>query len=129
MPQRTIARTLKVQCALDSYEPTRNFANMRADVYDADPNVPNDSETIVLYVAGTPIGTRSMFILDDGETVVPYYIAGWRMESQGELEHPYLILKRFPTNHTRPDGREANFQSWMLGPRHCYHLKVKGVTE
>lgn len=66
---------------------------------------------------------ESIFIVDDGITVVPHYVAGWS-DKRGEL-----ILYPFPTNpdgQTRADrpGGVIDYSMWALGPTRCYHLKI-----
>jgi len=65
----------------------------------------------------------SVYLLDDGESVRPYYVAAWR--DAGTYDHPqpgehrsHLILHPMPTGE-----RHA---SWQLGPRRCYHVKLTG---
>lgn len=82
-----------------------------------------DVQAVTYVIAGAePLkdASRSVFLLDDGATVAPTYIAGYRQDSTE------LYVQPFPLNGgTRPDnGRPVDFTSWALSPRRAYHLKV-----
>ena len=70
--------------------------------------------------------THAVYLIDDGRTVRPYYVAAWHPEGDYVIAHP------FPTNYTadgspqpRVDGLPVNYDSWQLGPRRAYHVKVR----
>lgn len=64
-------------------------------------------------------GWQSVYLIDDGRTVAPHYVAAFHND------HDHLILHAFPVNGgTRPDGRPADFRSWAVGPSRVYHLKI-----
>jgi hypothetical protein len=68
---------------------------------------------------------RSIVILDDGRTAVPYYCAGWHAEAGYVLYQPFPVN---PEGKRRPDnGRVIDFNTWMLGPRRMYHFKLSPV--
>lgn len=67
----------------------------------------------------------AMYLLDDGESVRPYYVAGYRDAGaprastyRGYGYRSRLIL------HPMPTGERHS--SWQLGPRRAYHVKVTG---
>lgn len=65
---------------------------------------------------------RAIYIVDDGKTAVPYYVAGWKDEQAA------VFLQAFPVNpdgRTRSDnGQVIDYSGWVMGPRRVYHLKV-----
>lgn len=83
--------------------------------------------------------TDALYIVDDGQTVRPYYVACYR--AAGTFTHPYigehdahLVLHPFPTERTadgapimRADGSAVNYSTWMLSPRRAFHVKVRPV--
>lgn len=70
---------------------------------------------------------EAVFIMDDGRDVIPWYVAGWHDE------HEDIILHRFPRNfddngepiRRANDGYPVNFDTWQLGPRRAYHVKLR----
>ena len=99
------ARELRFRCALDNYEPTRNYGGgaLREFV---------DTDGRITYQIHDPSakgeGYRALYLMDDGRTVRPYYVAGWSGATGWITLHP------MPTD-------------WMLGPRTAYHLKIAEV--
>jgi hypothetical protein len=119
------------RAALDNYEPTREYAYGTATAY-----VTFDGEdTAVRIEDGLDLlrdAHRSLFVIDNGRTAEPFYVAGWHggnpSPSYPKGHRPYILLRPFPTNpnnRTRADnGRVIDYSDWMLGPRRTYHLKV-----
>lgn len=133
---------------LDNYEPPREYAHGEADVW-----VVNDEPTIVLQGAFAKLVlfhspsqrkyvTDAVYLLDDGQTIIPWYVAGWHIPGTsipgtsggaiGDPNRDEVILKRLPTNlHDdgtpvlrADDQRPVNFDNWILGPRRAWHLKI-----
>jgi hypothetical protein len=120
-------KVVRWTCALDNYEPIpRRTADGLAVQY-----IDTNGRACMWFpeTMDMQAGERCMFIVDDGYTAVPHYKAAWshepKHETNGGLDVPYSILQAMPVNHVRPDGRQADYWDWMLGPRTCYHLKVK----
>lgn len=116
--------------ALDNYEPTRNFAALTLWRYT---RLDDDRGPGIIVEDRTELrdATHAVYLIDDGRTVEPYYVAGWG----GLPEQTHVMLHPFPTNYgadgapiTRADnGRPVDFGTWMLGPRRAYHVKVTAV--
>ena len=78
-----------------------------------------------LYPGEISAPERSLYIVDDGRNVAPFYVAGWR-----DADSPRITLHPFPTNdgRLRPDnGQPVDFTGWMLTPRRAFHLKIVPV--
>lgn len=62
-----------------------------------------------------------IFLLDDGESVIPLYVSG-QPSSPTEL-----WLSKFPTEayKNQPDHGYNDIDTWSLGPRTAYHLKAR----
>ena len=65
----------------------------------------------------------SMYVIDDGHTAVPHYVAGWS-DQRGEL-----ILCPFPVNpdgQTRADRPDEviDYGTWARGSARAYHVKI-----
>ena len=107
--------------ALDNHEPTRDFARIFGEVYAANDTAP---QTVVLTPgADLKDAHRAVYLLDDGQTIRPHYVAGWNREDTTIYLHP------FPTSTgTRPDGRPVDMSNWFLGPRRAYHVKLRNIT-
>lgn len=108
---------------LDNHEPTRADASGSLEVW----KFPGNSrETVTIPDASMfKDAERALYLLDNGLSVIPYYVAGWNSE-KGTIH-----LKAMPTNpngETRPDnGQVIDFGTWVLGPRRAYHLKIRPV--
>lgn len=138
--QKQRPKRLRWHTALDNYEPMpRDMAYGRAIEYNIR-NPQRDERGVMLYAEETPRGwpegvqlkdaKRAVYILDDGQTVRPMYVAGYQEGNPSPLHpdgcEPFIILHPFPTNGPRADGQGmADFSTWMLGPRRAYHLKVQ----
>lgn len=117
--------------ALDNYYPTREFANGTLKIY---PKIPEREKTIVILDAFTLFGTdahKCSYLIDDVRTVTAWYVAGWRNKGTRDDN---VILKPFPTNwdaNGEPIMRadhsdcQVDFETWMLGPRKTFHLKLR----
>lgn len=113
-------------CNLDNHEPPRATASGTLWTY-----VTNTFEHGIVIDDHTVLrdARSSMFAVDDGRDVRPYFVAG-----SGGLEgQTHMMLHRFPTN-VHDDGtprlrvddhRPVDYSNWALGPRRCYHLKVR----
>ena len=131
-PGVSVTDVLGWGCAADNYEPTREHFYGWAVEY-------TDEWEKCCYRV-TAADTRSLqaianggvFIVDDGVTVRPYYSAGFNLSPDPERypfapKVPHGLIHPFPVNGgVRADnGQPVNFDSWMLGPHKCYHLKVR----
>lgn len=111
------------QTARDNYEPTRGFASLTVHTYETDDHT---AAAIIDDVSALRDPFRATYLLDDGRTVRPYYVAAWHPDRS------YVILHAFPTNYnddgTRrlraDDGRPVDFTSWAIGPRVAFHVKI-----
>lgn len=74
---------------------------------------------------------RSLYLIDDSESVIPHYVAGWN-DTEGHPNRGVIHLHPFPVN---PGGRTlradrpepVDYRTWMLGPRRAYHLKITRI--
>lgn len=119
---------LTYMAALDNFTPSRRGAYGLIHRYS------NDRVTGAYVLEGRSQfkdATDAAFLIDDGRTVQPVYVAGWNPNSDDLVLHP------FPTNFT-PDGEpvmradrdeQVDYFGWSLGPRRTYHLKVQAVTD
>jgi hypothetical protein len=121
-PKRTMTRTFDYYVALDNHYPMeRSWHRGTAQVWE-DANDPD----YLVYVLGPDLpffdkAIKGVFLVDDGNTVEPFYVAAWHPEKKD------VILHRFPVNpDNRVDsrGRVIDFSTWNLGPRLAFHLKV-----
>jgi hypothetical protein len=109
-------------CALDNYEPTRNYGHGRGWEYDRVDN--NRGPGIILDTTGTTLGPNMVALVDDGLSVRPFYVAGWLTTE--------LYFHPFPTNVDSAgtpilradDGRPVDYSNWMVGPSKVFHLKI-----
>lgn len=118
---RTQSAVISYGVQLDNYSPARNYGAGLAAVYAATDDGTGRPETITLDPSGMPLGTDDVYLMDDGATVRPFYVAGWRKDA------PELYLQPFPVDGgTRADnGRPVDMSGWQLGPRKAWHLKVR----
>lgn len=69
---------------------------------------------------------RAVYILDNGQSARPYYVAGYHDAVPG-----MVYLHPFPTNpggRKRTDnGRSIDYSAWKLAPSRCYHVKIAGM--
>lgn len=113
---------------LTNHEPPRHYHNGHGWYY----SLESTGETGIILADILPSGIDATYLVDDGDTVRPYYVAGYGPAR--EEEETYVLLRPFPTN-TNPDGlakwradngRPVDYSSWIHGPRRAYHLKVRG---
>jgi hypothetical protein len=108
------------QTQLDNHTYSRNFANGNGWEYDI---ADKDLRGVILDdVADLRDPHKAMYLLDDGQNVRTFYVAGWNADKQ----LTYLMIHPFPLSvGTRPDnGLPIDMSTWQLGPRRAYHLKV-----
>lgn len=112
----TMVRVWHYSCQVDNYEPARAFASGDLEEW----HFPDDDHRPVTFLLTTELGMRlahrAVYLLDDGETVRPFYVAGWRPDA------PILYLHPFPTDQGH---RPGTFHGWTLGPHRAYHLKIR----
>jgi hypothetical protein len=124
MPKNIPMRPFKFTVALDNHEPfPRNQGFGEGEMYDTE-TVTNGVQIHDPHIEMFKDALKSIYLVDDGRTVTPYYVAGWSLDvGKGKV-----ILHPFPCNpngETRPDnGRVIDFTTWLHGPRRAYHLKV-----
>jgi hypothetical protein len=115
--------------SMDNYEPVRDQADGTVEVWQW-PDTGEVSYRIPGGVSRFLKDTRHViFLMDDGATVAPLYLAGWSQRDDT------LFLQSFPVNvdtdgnpRMRGDnGRPVDFRTWMLGPQRAYHLKVTAL--
>lgn len=125
----------RVRIVLDNYEPTRAATALTGYRY-AHPGRGGLAYLAVVLVVGEELvePTHSIYLLDSGTRVEPYYVVGWPGDSdvpvpaRREDEPFFVILHPFPLSlGTRPDnGQPIDMSGWALGPRKAYHCKVVG---
>lgn len=118
-------RNVSFTCALDNYEPVARSTgrSLLEEWHETD-------GSIVYRLVGWKDerdAVKALYLIDDGRSVRPYYVAGWSQDRDR------ITLHSFPTDY-RPDGsrrmradderRSVDYSGWMLGPRRAYHLKV-----
>lgn len=118
-------QTYAVRTVTDNYKPPRGEAWLTATRYvdEERPAASKRHPVITLTVFGA-VGAllrdahSAVYLWDDGETVTPYYVAGWNGAEDGKPDRVHL-------HPVQPEaGQESNLRTWSLGPRRCYHLKV-----
>jgi hypothetical protein len=115
-------------CPLDNYEPGPR--NVGAGVIWRYARTDAAGGAVLTWQDWPRDAHRAIYLLDDGRTVTPHYVAGWPADDRPE---PYLLLAEFPTNYHRDgrrrtrenDGRPVDMGLWALGPRRTFHLKLK----
>jgi len=125
---------------LDNHEPARSWGSGYAQEYSTD----HGTRSIVLWDSEElRDADKCVFLIDDGDTVRPYYVSGHPADNES------LWLKPFPTTihacdecgieftereeacdscysrKQRNGFRPIEFGTWSLGPRRAYHLKVR----
>ena len=128
MPTREPSGSFHWLTSLDNHEPVRAATAGLGLRYPADDT---RAETVTLTgIDDLKAPENAVYLLDDGRTVTVWYVAGWKLDDTGPDRR--LHLQPFPTNpdgRTRPySGRVIDFDSWRLGPRRAYHLKVTEGT-
>lgn len=112
---------LRFYAALDNYEPARDETSGVAEVF----RRPSGEDVIRIAAADSTFkdAYQALYLLDDGSTVVPHYVAGYNPTNDPGA----VFLQPMPTNpdgRTRPDGRVIDYRTWCLGPKRAYHLKI-----
>jgi hypothetical protein len=115
----------------DNYEPVpRDHYWVTGTVHKADLDT-GRPETVVITTTNTIKDMhRAVYLLDDGTSVRPHYVAGWASaSSRSEIttQADRVYLHPFPlSGGTRPDsGQPIDMSGWALGPRRCYHVKIR----
>lgn len=124
---RDSARVVSVHCLVNGYDQ----AHKRSECfygYAVETQSADGTDTLVIFPqAEIPNAESCLFIIDDGRTVTPRYVAGWHAE-KGRL-----YLQPFPVNvdsngqpRMRADDptRPVDFSGWMLSVRRAYHVKL-----
>jgi hypothetical protein len=110
-------------CALDSHEPPR--ATWWGTIY----RYTNAHGEPAVEIRDVEVefkdAYKAFYLIDDGETVVPHYVAGYNPTDRPGS----VFLHPFPTNpggeRKRADRDEpVDYSNWHLGPRRAYHIKV-----
>lgn len=118
--------TRRFRVALDNHEPARRVHDGVLRTFTRRDGKPVIEIPFPEIVFGQGFTNESLFLVDDGKTVVPHYISGWNDTRE---EQP-IWLSPFPTNprgETRPDnGKVIDYSDMLWGPRKTYHLKVGG---
>ena len=110
---------------LDNHEPTRNWVTLPAYAYTSHDGT---AAFIIDGAQSLKDGAGAIYLMDDGATVRPYYVAAYG----GRDGQTHVIVHPFPVNvnddgspRLRPDGRPVSFDAWQLGPRRAYHVKLR----
>lgn len=120
-------RNVQFVSALDNYEPVPRStgASLLEEWHETD-------GTIVYRLVGWQDerdAVRAVYLIDDGRSVRPYYVAGHSQQRDRIFLHPFPV--NYAPDGTRKmradNGRPVDFGNWMLGPRRAYHLKLKGI--
>lgn len=93
---------------LDNYEPSRNVMWYNCYRYSTE-----HVKDAFIIDCGMLLkdATRSVFLMDDGNSVRPCYVAAWHPEQMHLIVHPFPTGKKHTT--------------WALGPRRAYHVKLR----
>jgi hypothetical protein len=139
------ATVLRWHAALDNYEPcpratAAGYAvRYSGTLHDPETGFTAEYPTEGIYmpaddVSAIPLGnlTRAIALFDDGQSVQPYYAAGWNPYETDKQRDPALnfgstgpsvLWHPFPLDGTGPKG-PYSMAGWQLGPRRAYHFKV-----
>lgn len=107
--------------AMDAYEPTRRYEYGVIEKW-VNPEgitrfrIPNATDLF-------RDAHRALYLLDDGNTVVPHYVCGWNSTTDPTT----IWIEPLPTNpegKTDNSGRVIDYRDWALGPLRAYHLKL-----
>lgn len=113
----------RYRCAQDNYSPTRDTAYGSLWRY----QTPDGTPAILIDSAMCwRDGTNAVYLVDDGRTVRPFYVATYHPDRS------YVVAHAMPTDYREDgtrrvredDGRPVSFSTWNLGPQRAYHLKV-----
>lgn len=106
-----VVRHLSGVSALDNYEPTRTYGYPLIECWEWPPSEDGYTGVELNIAAGLDIfkhARRALWLIDDGETVTPYYTVTYHETERN------VGLKRYPV------GLES-------GVLHTYYIRVKGV--
>lgn len=119
----TLLRRLTFWTLLDSHEPTRNQAAGELEEWRH-----RDGRVVRSLTDGQQLkdAHRAVYLMDDGRTVAPWYVAGWSKENTITLTPFPVNVNEDGTPRLRADRPEpVDYSTWALGPRRAYHLKVR----
>lgn len=124
----TTARIVRWSTALDNYEPCPRAYGRGYGIrfWHQLPEVDSvGRDALVLFgVEQLRDAYRSVYVIDDGSTAVPMYVAGWNPSSETVRIH----LHAYPLSvGTSPDGRPIDMSGQVFGPRRSYHLKITNL--
>jgi len=115
--------------ALDNHEPVaRSFERVECYSYDLGDDM-RGSGWVIDGATALRDATKAIYLMDDGRTVVPFYVAAWHADGSHVILHP------FPTNW-HPDGtpvmrrdrdEQVSYDTWQVGPRRAYHVKLRAL--
>lgn len=121
----TYTRDRAFSCAMDNYEPVPRTVKHGTLQEWTEPDGTRHSYSLTDW--GTEReANRAVYLIDDGRTVVPHYVAGWSNDQDR------LTLRPFPVN-VNTDGspkmradrdEQVDHTGWMHGPVRTYHLKI-----
>jgi hypothetical protein len=112
---RLFGEEIRVRVQLDNHEPARSFTALTGYRYTV------DGVAALILVVGEELhdAAGALYLLDDGATVTPFYVAGHpgALGSRSRGQDPFSVfLRSFPVG--------PQFAAWTLGPRKAYHCKV-----
>lgn len=121
----TFTQMRQFMCAMDNHEPLprRTTNGVLEEWTEADGTL--NSYRLAGW-GGEREAHRAVYLVDDGRTVEPFYVAGYSQERDT------ITLHRFPVNF-HPDGtprmradngEQVDYSLWMHGPVRAYHLKI-----
>lgn len=113
--------------ALDNYEPMpRSIERIECYRYSTDDFL---DAYVLDHVYHLRDATRAVYLMDDGTTVAPYYVAGYHQDHQYVIIHPFPVnVNADGTPRMRADRDEqVNHDMWQLGPRRAYHVKLRAL--
>lgn len=125
-----LTRTYTYVCQMDNHEPPRSEARGTVEAWtwpdtgEESYRIPDGMTTFLSR------GTNTVFLLDDGRTVRPFYVTGWNPRDGHVTLGPMPVdinpdgTPRMRTDH--PD-RPVDYSTWTLGPARAYHLKIREV--
>jgi len=102
------------RAVLDNHEPARNYT---ASYAVRCTSKANGEPVFAFWADEISKPHNAVYVLDDGKTAVPYYVTGWSRKSDKGLP---IWLQTYPVN---PSG-VIDYNTWSLGPRKSYHLKI-----
>lgn len=137
--QHGTRHTLRFRCnAYSETDPRAEWRFVEAYTYTTD----NGGRGCVIFPGALDAwknATESLYIIDNGTTVVPMYVAGFRapVVMHDGPHGCHIILHEFPTNYDNDGNRRmradrptepVDYSSWSLPPRTAYHCKATRPT-